>query len=151
MATQCKFPGLILRRRLAGSRQRRRAGRACTQTRASLTMPAMSRFFILLNVIAALAPASAVTALAAEVGLGNVQVINPWTRATPKGSQVAGAYMVIRNKGSEPERLVGGSSEVAGRVEVHKMEMEGGVAKMRPVEGGLEIKPGESVELKPGS
>jgi copper(I)-binding protein len=28
--------------------------------------------------------------------------------------------------------------------------MEQGVAKMRPVEGGLEIKPGETVELKPG-
>ena len=31
------------------------------------------------------------------------------------------------------------------------MVMEQGVAKMRPVEGGLEIKPGETVELKPGS
>jgi len=29
--------------------------------------------------------------------------------------------------------------------------MEGGVARMRPVKGGLEIKPGETVELKPGS
>jgi copper(I)-binding protein len=40
---------------------------------------------------------------------------------------------------------------VASHVEVHKMEVEGGVAKMRPVEGGLEIKPGDSIELKPGS
>ena len=31
------------------------------------------------------------------------------------------------------------------------MTMEQGVARMRPVEGGLEIKPGETVELKPGS
>lgn len=31
------------------------------------------------------------------------------------------------------------------------MAMENGVAKMRPVEGGLEIKPGETVQLKPGS
>ena len=29
--------------------------------------------------------------------------------------------------------------------------MEDGIAKMRPVKGGLEIKPGETVELKPGS
>jgi copper(I)-binding protein len=114
-------------------------------------MPAMSRFFMPFGAIAALALAFATTAVTAEFDIGNVQVINPWTRATPKGSQVAGAYMVIRNKGSEPERFVGGSSEVAGRVEVHKMEMEGGVAKMRPAKGGLEIKAGESVELKPGS
>jgi hypothetical protein len=31
------------------------------------------------------------------------------------------------------------------------MSMEGGVMKMRPVEGGLEIKQGETVALKPSS
>jgi copper(I)-binding protein len=30
------------------------------------------------------------------------------------------------------------------------MTMDNGVMKMRPVEGGLEIKPGETVTLKPG-
>jgi copper(I)-binding protein len=59
--------------------------------------------------------------------------------------------MSISNKGSAPDRLVGGSAAVAGQFEVHSMVMEQGVAKMRPVEGGLEIKPGETVELKPGS
>ena len=59
--------------------------------------------------------------------------------------------MSISNKGSAPDRLVGGSAAVAGQFEVHSMTMEQGVAKMRPVEGGLEIQPGETVELKPGS
>jgi hypothetical protein len=40
---------------------------------------------------------------------------------------------------------------VAAKVELHSMTMDKGVMKMRPVEGGLEIKPGETVELKPGS
>jgi copper(I)-binding protein len=31
------------------------------------------------------------------------------------------------------------------------MKMEDGVAKMRPIKGGLEIKPGDTVEFKPGS
>ncbi len=31
------------------------------------------------------------------------------------------------------------------------MSMENGVMKMRPVEGGIEIKPGETVEFKPES
>ena len=31
------------------------------------------------------------------------------------------------------------------------MSMDNGVMKMRPVEGGIEIKPGETVTLKPGS
>jgi copper(I)-binding protein len=111
----------------------------------------MSRYFNFLGAAAGGVLACCAIASAAEFDIGNVQIINPWTRATPKGSQVAGAYMTIRNKGTEPDRFMGGSSDVATHVEVHKMEMEGGVAKMRPVEGGLEIKPGNSVELKPGS
>jgi copper(I)-binding protein len=90
-------------------------------------------------------------AIAEDFSIGTIQVGSPWTRATPKGSAVAGAYLTISNKGTAPDRLVGGSSAVAGRFEVHSMMMEQGVAKMRPVEGGLEIKPGETVELKPGS
>jgi periplasmic copper chaperone A len=90
-------------------------------------------------------------ALAADYSAGSIAVGNPWTRATPKGATVAGGYMTISNKGSAPDRLVGGSAAVAGRLEVHSMVMEQGVAKMRPVQGGLEIKPGETVELKPGS
>jgi copper(I)-binding protein len=31
------------------------------------------------------------------------------------------------------------------------MTMDNGVMKMRPLKGGLEINPGQSVELKPGS
>jgi periplasmic copper chaperone A len=88
---------------------------------------------------------------AEDYSVGTMQIGNPWTRATPKGATVAGAYMTISNKGSAPDRLVGGSSAVAGRFEVHSMVMEQGVAKMRPAEGGLEIKSGETVELKPGS
>jgi periplasmic copper chaperone A len=90
-------------------------------------------------------------AIADDYSIGTLQIGNPWTRATPKGSTVAGAYMKITNKGSAPDRLVGGTTAVADRFEVHSMVMEQGVAKMRPVEGGLEIKPGETVELKPGS
>jgi copper(I)-binding protein len=90
-------------------------------------------------------------AIAEDYSVGTIAIDKPWTRATPKGATVAGAYMTLRNKGTAPDRLVGGSSAAAGRFEVHSMVMEGGVAKMRPVEGGLEIKPGETVELKPGS
>ena len=42
------------------------------------------------------------------------------------------------------------SVAVSDRVEVHEMATVEGVMKMRPVKDGLEIKPGQSVELKPG-
>jgi copper(I)-binding protein len=82
---------------------------------------------------------------------GALQITQPWSRATPKGAEVAGAYFKITNTGTTPDRLVGGSSPVAGRFEIHEMSMDNGVMKMRPVQGGVEIKPGESVELKPGA
>jgi periplasmic copper chaperone A len=88
---------------------------------------------------------------AEDYKVGTIEISSPWARATPKGATVAGAYMKISNKGSAPDRLVGGSTPVAGSFEVHSMAMEQGVAKMRQVQGGLEIKPGETVELKPGS
>jgi copper(I)-binding protein len=90
-------------------------------------------------------------ARAAEFRIGSLEIDNPWLRATPRGASVAGGYMKIINKGSTPDRLIGGSAAIAGRFEVHQMMMDQGVAKMRPVEGGLEIKPGDTVELKPGS
>ena len=38
---------------------------------------------------------------------------------------------------------------VAPKFEVHEMSMDNGVMRMRPLKDGLEIKPGETVELKP--
>lgn len=87
---------------------------------------------------------------AAEFRAGDILIENPWTRATPGGARVAGGYMRITNLGGEPDRLIDGSSEMAARFEVHSMTMDGDVARMAPVEGGLVIPPGETVELAPG-
>ena len=79
-----------------------------------------------------------------------LQITGVWARATPKGAQVGGGYLRITNNGNAPDRLVSGSSPVAGKFELHEMSMSGGVAKMRELTNGLEIKPGETIELKPG-
>lgn len=81
---------------------------------------------------------------------GSLKVGSPWTRATPAGAKVAGGYMTITNTGKDSDRLVGGSFSRAGRFEVHEMKMDSGVMKMRELQGGLEIKPGQTVQLKPG-
>jgi copper(I)-binding protein len=91
------------------------------------------------------------SAVAENYAAGSIEIDNPWMRATPRGADVASAYMTLVNKGTEVERLIGGSLTGVSRFEVHRMVMEGGVAKMRPVEGGLEIKPGQSVALTPGA
>ena len=86
-----------------------------------------------------------------EYKLGSLEIGHPWTRATPRGATVAGGYLKITNNGAGADRLVGGSSPIAGRFEIHEMRMNNGVMQMRALPAGLEIKPGETVELKPGS
>jgi periplasmic copper chaperone A len=83
--------------------------------------------------------------------LGQLIIEAPWARATPGGAQVGSGYLKITNTGKESDVLIGGSLAVATSVEVHEMSAVGGVMKMRMLEKGLEIKPGTSVELKPGS
>lgn len=90
------------------------------------------------------------SAQAEDVMAGNLKISAPWARATPKGAAVGGGYMTITNTGATPDRLVGGSTDVAGKFEIHEMKMDNGVMKMRPVEGGLEVKPGQTVQLNPG-
>src|SRR6202521_1407149 len=102
-----------------------------------------------LLVIAAVVAAGA--AGATDYRIGDLQIREPWARATPKGADVAAGYMTIVNGGTRSDRLIGGAGGGAGRFEIHRMTTNQGVMQMRPVAEGLEIKPGETIELKPGS
>jgi periplasmic copper chaperone A len=97
-----------------------------------------------------LATASLGSIAAQEFKAGDLTIDHPWSRATPAGAKVAAGYMTIVNKGTTADRLIGGSTSVAGRVEIHEMAMKDGVATMRPVTGGLPIEPGKTVTLAPG-
>ena len=95
-------------------------------------------------------PAPGVKIVAAAQKVGALTIDQPWSRATPGGARVGGGYLRITNRGQETDRLIGGSFPGASRVEVTEMAMDGDIMRMKPVQGGLEIKPGATVELKPG-
>lgn len=97
--------------------------------------------------------AAAVTSFAhaQNSAAGSIRIEQPWARATPGGARVGSGYLRITNTGKAPDRLIGGSMVAAGRFEVHETRLEGDVMRMRHLDNGLEIKPGETVELKPGS
>jgi copper(I)-binding protein len=97
-----------------------------------------------------LAMLAAVPARADEVKAGDLVISQAWSRATPGGAKVAGGYLTIENKGTAPDRLTGGSADVAAKVDVHEMAMNNGVMTMRPLESGLAIEPGKTVKLAPG-
>ncbi len=80
-----------------------------------------------------------------------LKIKHPWTRATPPGAKVAGGFLKITNTGKQADKLLGGSFSLSKRVEVHEMSMSDGVMRMKELPKGLEIQPGQTVELKPGS
>lgn len=90
------------------------------------------------------------SAYAHEFKLGPLEITHPWSRATPPGAKVGGGYLKITNKGTEPDRFLGGSTSAAAKLEIHESTTTDGIARMRPVKDGLAIEPGATVDLAPG-
>ncbi|MGN6468570.1 MAG: copper chaperone PCu(A)C [Rhizobiaceae bacterium] len=84
------------------------------------------------------------------VKAGDLEISGVWTRAMLPGQPTGGGYFTVTNHGKSADRLLSVSTPVAGRAEIHSMAMKDNVMVMRPVEGGLEIPAGGTVELKPG-
>lgn len=79
-----------------------------------------------------------------------ISVTEAWGRPSPSVATTGAFYMNIANEGGA-DRLVSATSEACGTVELHESVMsEDGVMSMRPLEEGIEIPAGKTVELKPG-
>jgi copper(I)-binding protein len=79
---------------------------------------------------------------------GQVEIQDPWIRATAPGQRTAAGYMTIRNNSAQPERLVAGSSDAAAKVQTHVSVKDGDIMRMREVKG-YDIPAKGSFELKP--
>jgi hypothetical protein len=119
----------------------------CVLSRAATWSNSMQRMILFAAILAVFTSA----AQAHEYKLGALEIAHPWARATPKGALIGGGYLKITNKGTTADRLVGGSAPAAGRVELHEMTMIDGMMRMRPLAAGIEIKPGQMIEFKPGA
>lgn len=74
---------------------------------------------------------------------------SPWVRASAPGQKNGAGYVQIQNKGSQTDRLISATTASVGRVELHTIINENGVAKMRQVQG-IEVPAGGVVTLNPG-
>ena len=99
---------------------------------------------------ALLAAATAFPAAAHEFKAGDLTIDHPYARASAGPARNGAAYLTIRNDGTAADRLVGGAADVADKVELHTHINDAGVMRMREVEGGIEVPPGEAVAMKPG-
>jgi copper(I)-binding protein len=80
----------------------------------------------------------------------SIQVEQPWSRATPTGASTGAVYLTITNKSHDTDRLLGASSDVADKLQIHEMKVVNGTMEMREVSGGLSVPAGGSVVLKAG-
>ena len=102
------------------------------------------------TLIAALGTGAMAGDMSHGVKAGDIVIENAFSRATLPNQPVAGAFMTLKNMGDTGDRLIGGESDIAGRVEIHEMAMVGDVMKMRKLDEGLDVPAGEAIELKPG-
>jgi len=85
--------------------------------------------------------------LFATSALAQVTVTDPWVRATVPAAKSAGAFMHLQS--ATNARLVGVSTPVAGRAEIHEMAMENNTMRMRAVDG-IDLPAGKPVHLASG-
>ena len=89
--------------------------------------------------------------LATSVSAAGIHIEDGWARSTVEGMKMGGAFMKIHNDEAKKDFLVGGSSPVAERIEVHTHVNDNGVMRMREVKGGIPLEEKGVTELKPGS
>jgi hypothetical protein len=80
--------------------------------------------------------------------LSTVAVADAWALVSPKGSKVAAGYFIVANGGIESDRLIAAKSPRAARTEIHEIALDGNVAKMRPLDNGIEVPSGGSTTLQ---
>lgn len=78
---------------------------------------------------------------------GNIRVTDAWARATPPGVEVGAAYFVINIRGRD-DRLLGVSSPIARRAELHISTVEDGLMKMQHLDA-VEVQRGEPTVFAP--
>ncbi|WP_019223131.1 copper chaperone PCu(A)C [Bartonella rattaustraliani] len=93
----------------------------------------------------------ALPAAAQQYKVGNIEILHPWTRATPKGVKVSSGYLYIINHSNTPDRLVSVSAKGIKTAEIHAMTVVNNIMKMEHMQHGIEIPGNGEVTLKPGS
>lgn len=109
-----------------------------------------SRPFDAILVVVALLAYASPCAQAHEVKHKTISLKHPWVRAMPRGATETAGYVEITNKGAKPDKLVEAGLESAASAELHVSVVEDGVARMRRIEDGIVIPPGETVTLASG-
>jgi copper(I)-binding protein len=93
--------------------------------------------------------AAAMYVVAASAADSGIQVMQPKAFATAPGAPTALVLLSLHNTGAVADTLLGASTPLAARVEMHSMNMVGGVMSMRPL-ATVAVPVGSLVEFRSG-
>lgn len=91
------------------------------------------------------------TAFAHGVKAGDLRIDHPYAVPSRPGLTTGAVYFrAISNTGSQPDQLLSAHTPTAASVELHRMEMDGDVMRMRAVPA-IDLPPNTEVRLRHGS
>ncbi|MGB9153398.1 MAG: copper chaperone PCu(A)C [Alphaproteobacteria bacterium] len=79
---------------------------------------------------------------------GDIHIGHIWARATPPGSTTTAIYAPLLNTGKDQDRLIGASTPLAEKVEIHEIVKDNNIARMQKLDA-LTLEPNEPVSLRP--
>lgn len=109
----------------------------------------LSRRWIM-HAVAAIALCHATMVQAHDFRVAQLVIDHPYATPSLAGTPNGAAYLRgIRNRGTTSDRLVGATTTVAERVELHQMTSEGNIMRMREVPA-IELPAGQEVQIRHG-
>ncbi len=128
-----------------------------TDTSSNLKSKLVTSFFILVSLCISNFVSVGAQAGSHSEGKGvelenGIKISDSWARATFALAKTGAAYMTISNHSNKDITLlsVDALNDIASMTEIHHTVMNGDMMKMQELEDGVEIKAGQTLELKPG-
>ena len=85
----------------------------------------------------------------AFAGAGPVSVSQAWVRAGPPSISVYAGYLMLNNRSNQTQTIVAVSSPRFAKVEIHRTQIENGIARMVK-QSELVLAPNGILKLEPG-
>lgn len=92
---------------------------------------------------------TSLTASAESLNASDLEVLDPWARASAGRTETAAAFLTVRNSSDRADRLVAAQTDIAQTSELHTHLHEDGIMRMRQVDS-IDLPAKETIELAPG-
>jgi len=89
--------------------------------------------------------------LAKNIVSNGLIISNFWIKEPIRNQSITSGYLTIENTNEFDEYLINITSKISQKIEIHKMTIKNDIMRMKPLDGGLKIKAGSIINLRPGS